>query len=51
MKYLIIKGGSNEDFDTYKKVDELNNSDGIYLVVLGTKACRRRFKYFESSSS
>ena len=24
MKYLIIKGGSSEDFDKYKKNDEIN---------------------------
>ena len=39
MKYLIIRGGASEDFDKYKKVDELNNSDGSLLkIVLGTKA-------------
>ena len=39
VKYLIIKGGSSEDFDRYKKHDELNNMDGSLLkIVLGTKA-------------
>ncbi len=39
MKYLIIKGGSSEDFDKYKKNDEINNMDGSLLkIVLGTKA-------------
>jgi len=39
MKYLIIKGGSSEDFENYKKKDEINNMDGSLLkLVLGTKA-------------
>ena len=39
VRYLIIKGGSSEDFDKYKKHDEINNTDGSLLkVVLGTKA-------------
>ena len=39
MKYLIIKGGSSEDFDKYKKNDEIDNMDGSLLkIVLGTKA-------------
>ena len=34
MKYLIIKGGSSEDFDKYKKNDEINNMDGSLLKLV-----------------